>query len=71
MTQLILKVEDNSLLPSLRKILSSMIGVTIEEERPLDVTASGGTLIKAIEDVKAGRVTRVNSVSELMEELEK
>lgn len=66
MTQLILNIEDKSLLPGLRKILSSMNGVSIVKSR----TTRKGTLSRAVEEVRSGQVTRVNSVAELMTELE-
>ena len=66
MTQLILNIEDKSLLPGLRKILSSMNGVSIVKSR----TTRKGTLSRAVEEVRSGQVTRVNSVAELMAELE-
>lgn len=66
MTQIILNVEDKSLLPGLRKILSSLNGVTIAKTH----TTRKGTLSRAVEEVRRGQVTRVNSVSELMAELD-
>ena len=66
MTQIVLNIEDKSLLPGLRKILSNLKGVSI-------VRASStrkGTLSRAIEDVRKGNVTRVSSVSDLMAKLE-
>ena len=66
MTQLILNIEDASLLPGLRKILRSMNGVSIVKTR----TTRKGTLSRAVEEVRIGQVTRVNSVAELMAELE-
>ena len=66
MTQIVLNIEDRSLLPSLRKILSNLNGVTIAKTR----TTSKGTLLRAVEEVRKGQVTRVGSVAELMEKLE-
>ena len=66
MTQLILNIEDASLLPGLRKILRSMNGVSIVKTR----TTRKGTLSRAVEEVRSGQVTRVNSVAELMAKLE-
>lgn len=66
MTQIILNVEDKSLLPGLRKILSSLNGVSIAKSR----TTRKGTLSRAVEEVRNGQVTRVSSVEELMNELE-
>jgi len=66
MTQIVLNVEDKSLLPGLRKILSSLNGVSIAKSR----TTRKGTLSRAVEEVRNGQVTKVSSVEELMNELE-
>ncbi len=65
MTQIILNIEDKSLLPGLRKILSNLNGVTIARTR-----TQKGSLYRAVEDVRNGRVTKVSSVSELMKKLD-
>ena len=54
MTQIILNIEDRSLLPGLRKILSNLNGVTIVKTR----TTSKGTLSRAVDEVRKGKVTR-------------
>jgi len=66
MTQIVLNVEDKSLLPGLRKILGNLKGVTIAKTR----TTSKGTLSRAMEEVRKGKVTRVASVAELMAKLD-
>ena len=66
MTQIVLNVEDKSMLPGLRKILSNLNGVSIAKMR----TTRKGTLSRAVEEVRSGQVTKVNSVAELMAELE-
>ena len=66
MTQIVLNVEDKSLLPGLRKILSNLNGVSIAKMR----TTRKGTLSRAVEEVCSGQVTKVSSVAELMAELE-
>ena len=65
-TQIVLNVEDKSMLPGLRMILSNLNGVSIAKTR----TIRKGTLSRAVEEVRSGQVTRVNSVAELMAELE-
>ena len=65
MTQIILNIEDKSLLPGLRKILSNLNGVTIAQTR-----TQKDSLYRAVEDVRNGRVTKVSSVSELMKKLD-
>ena len=66
MTQIVLNIEDKSLLPGLRKILSNLKGVSIARAS----STRKGTLSRAIEDVRKGNVTRVSSVSDLMAKLE-
>jgi hypothetical protein len=66
MTQIVLNIEDKSMLPGLRKILSNLNGVSIAKTRAI----RKGTLSRAVEEVRSGQVTRVNSVAELMAELE-
>ena len=66
MTQIVLNVEDKSMLPGLRKILSNLNGVSIAKMR----TTRKGTLSRAVEEVRSGQVTKVSSVAELMAELE-
>ena len=66
MTQMVLNIEDKNLLPSLRKILGSLKGVTIARTQ----TVKKGTLSKAVDEVRSGKVTRVGSVAELMAELD-
>ena len=65
-TQIVLNVEDKSMLPGLRMILSNLNGVSIAKTR----TIRKGTLSRAVEEVRSGQVTKVNSVAELMAELE-
>ena len=66
MTQIVLNVEDKSMLPGLRKILSNLNGVSIAKMW----TTRKGTLSRAVEEVRSGQVTKVSSVAELMAELE-
>lgn len=67
MTQIILNIEDKSLLPGLRKILSNLNGVTIASTRK---THKRGTLSRAVKEVRNGQVSKANSVSDLMTMLE-
>ena len=66
MTQITLNVEDKSLLPGLRKILSNLNGVTIAKTR----TTHKGTLSRAVEEVKKGKLTKASSIDELMTKLD-
>ena len=61
MTELVLTIEDETIIPSLRKVLGSMNGVTVKTTRKKE---SGMEL--AMEDVKAGRVTEWNGTVEEM-----
>ena len=65
MTQIVLNIEDKSLLPGLSNILSNLNGVTIAKTR----TVRKGTLAQAVEEVRKGKLTKVSSVAELMENL--
>ena len=66
MTQIILNVEDKSMLPGLRKILSNLNGVSIASTSK----KNKGTLSRAVEEVREGKVTRVSNVAELMAKLD-
>ena len=66
MTQIVLNIEDKRLLPGLRKILCNLYGVTIAKMS----TTRKGTLSRAVEEVRTGKVTRVGSVAELMTKLD-
>ena len=57
MTQIVLNIEDKSLLPGLRKILSNLNGVTRAIHK--------GTLSCAVEEMRKGKLIKVSSVAEL------
>ena len=61
MTQLTINIEDKSILPHLKKILSAIEGVSIV---PAKKTKKCG-LEEALEDVKAGRITHFENVDEM------
>ena len=61
MTELILTIENESILPSLKKVLGSIDGVKVKKMTHKKKTG----LDLAIEDVEAGRVTEWNSVDEM------
>lgn len=65
MEQLVINIENPAILPALRKVLAAMNGVSIPKIRK-----KSGTLDTALADVRAGRVTKVGSVKELMDFLE-
>lgn len=64
MIQMVLNIEDKSLLPSLRKILSKLEGVTIHTPK----THKSG-LDRALEDVEAGHVYKADNVDELFKQI--
>ena len=66
MTQIILNVEDQSMLPGLRKILGNLNGVTIAAMPK----KRKGTLSRAVKEVRDGKVTKANSVADLMSKLD-
>ena len=61
MTQLTINIENKSILPHLKKILSAIEGVSIA---PTKRKKKCG-LEEALEDVKAGRVTHFENVDEM------
>lgn len=66
MEQLIINIKDPAVLPTLRNMLEKVEGISVLHK----VRKKSGTLDKALADVKAGRITKVGSVDELMEYLE-
>ena len=64
MTEITLKVTDESLLPMLRKLFRSMEGVEMVTHRR---KKSG--IEKALDDVKAGRVTEWDSPDQMFDTL--
>ena len=64
MTEITLKVTDESLLPMLRKLFRSLDGVEVVTRRR---KKSG--LEKAVEDVAAGRVTKWENEDQMFESL--
>ena len=66
MTEITIRVENNSILPSLRKILNSIEGVSIA--RSARKKPKSG-LEEALDDVKNGRVYRAESVDDLFQKI--
>lgn len=65
MTQLIINIEDKSILPHLKKILNAIEDVSIA--KPSKTKKCG--LEEALDDVKAGRVHSYESVDEMFKSL--
>ena len=57
MTQLTINIEDKSILPHLKKILSAINGVSLA--KPVRKKKTG--LEEALEDVEAGRITHYST----------
>ena len=65
MTQIVINIEDKSILPHLKKILNAIEGVSVA--KPMRKKKSG--IEEAFEDIKAGRVTPVNSVDDMFNQI--
>lgn len=65
MTQLTINIEDKSILPHLKKILNAIDGVSIATVKKKRKTG----FEEAMEDVRAGRITRFESVDEMFKHL--
>lgn len=68
MTQLVLNIENPSILPSLKKVLNALDGVSIAKMAKKRKCKS--ELQLAIEEAKRGEVTRWDSVEDLIAHLE-
>lgn len=62
MTELILNVENESILPSLKKVLGSLTGVTVKKAPKRKKSG----LETAFEDIEAGRVYSAKDGSDLI-----
>ena len=65
MTQIVINIEDNSILPHLKKILNAIDGVRLA--KPMRKKKS--SIEEALEDIKAGRVTQANSVDDMFNQI--
>lgn len=65
MTQIVINIEDKSILPHLKKILNAIDGVSLA--KPMRKKKSG--IEEALEDIKAGRVTQANSVDDMFNQI--
>lgn len=63
MTQIIINIEDKTILPHLKKILNAIEGVSIAKTEKKRKSRSG--LEEALDDVKEGRITRYDSADDL------
>ena len=62
MTQLTINIEDKTILPHLKKILSALEGVSIA---PAKKKKKKCGIDEALEDIKEGRVTHFENVDEM------
>lgn len=67
MTQIVLNVEDKSLLPGLRKILSSLNGVSIAKTHTTRKNLSG--IEKGLEDIRNGNIYRAKDSADLIKQI--
>ncbi len=66
MTQLTINIEDKTILPHLKKILSALEGVSIA--KPTKKRKKSG-MEKAFEDIDAGRVTQCKDVNDMFQQI--
>lgn len=66
MTQLTINIENKSILPHLKKILNALDGVSIANQ----TKKKKNGLDEALDDIKAGRVKRFESMEELFKDLD-
>lgn len=66
MTQLILNIENVKILPSLKKILGAIEGVSIAQSK--NVKRKSG-LDEALEDIEAGRIYHAESAEEMFKQI--
>ena len=72
MTQLILTINDESMLSKIKaacKMLKGVIDVRTVKEKKMDITETA-SYKEAMEDVKAGRIHRYESVEDFIREME-
>lgn len=67
MTQIILQVDDSTIIPELEKTLKLLKGVTVKTITEIPALAT----VKAIKEAKAGKVTRSKNSNEMFEQLNK
>ncbi len=65
---MVLDIKDNSAVPMLEELFSRIEGVRVAKVKP-EKSEFEKALDKSIADVKAGRVTRWNSVEEMFDKL--
>lgn len=66
MTQLIINIEDKTILPHLKKILKAIDGVSIARSEKKQKKSG---IEESYEDVRAGRVTHCDSVDEMFSQI--
>ncbi|MDE6144018.1 MAG: response regulator [Muribaculaceae bacterium] len=67
MTQLVINIENPAILPSLKKVLSALDGVSIA--KPMKKKKNKTELDLAIEEVRSGDVTHWDSAGALIEHI--
>ncbi len=66
MTQITINIEDNTILPHLKKILNAIEGVSIVNQKKKHKKSG---IEESYEDVRAGRVTSCDSVDDMFKQI--
>ena len=70
MTQIIVNVEDVSLLAELKRAIMMLRGVGSITERTDNTTVSNETTLRAMDDAKAGNTIKCSSLEEYLKAIE-
>ncbi len=72
MQQITLNIDNDSILPSLRKVLKAIPGVSIvRTTRKLETSVGKTSFEKAMDDIRDGRIYEYDSLDSLIKEMEK
>lgn len=68
MTTMTIQIDDPSIIPSLKKVLSAIEGVVVlpQKKRSATTDVPNATTLKAIKDVKDGKTFKASSVDDLL-----
>lgn len=66
MTTMTLHIDNPAIIPSLRKVLSAIEGVTIAKQTRTKAETPNKTTIKAINDAREGKTFKASSVDDLL-----
>ena len=72
MQQITLNIDNDSILPSLRKVLKAIPGVSIVRTTwKLETSVGKTSFEKAMDDIRDGRIYEYDSLDSLIKEMEK